>query len=84
MVIRTVSSQIPQSKYLYQHCSFQWFTKILQIAKRATKRKCTVLSIEDKIAICKCLDKLKGSSKREITHEYAYDIGKSTVSELFL
>ena len=45
-----------------------------------TKRKCTVLSIEDKITICECLD--KGSSKREITHEY--DINKSTVSELFL
>ena len=46
----------------------------------ATKCKCTVLSIEDKITICECLD--KGSSKREITDEY--DIGKSTVSELFL
>ena len=44
------------------------------------KRKCTVLSIEDKITICKCLE--KGSYKREITNEY--DIGKSTVSELFL
>ena len=55
LVIQTVSSQIPQSKYLYQHCSFHWFTEI------ATKRKCTVLSIEDKITICECLD--KGSSK---------------------
>ena len=34
----------------------------------ATKRKCTILSIEDKITICEYLD--KGSSKREITHEY--------------
>ena len=34
----------------------------------ATKLKCTVLSIEDKITICEFLD--KGSSKREITHEY--------------
>ena len=42
LVIRTVSSQIPQSKYLYQHCSFQWFTEILQIAKMAAKCKCTV------------------------------------------
>ena len=46
----------------------------------ATKRKCTVLSIEDKITICECLD--KGSSKREITNEY--DISKLTVSEVFL
>ena len=42
LVIRTVSSQIPRSKYLYQHCSFLWFTEILQIAKMATKCKCTV------------------------------------------
>ena len=34
----------------------------------ATKRQCTVLSIEDKITICECLD--RGSFKREITHEY--------------
>ena len=52
----------------------------LQIAKMATKRKCTVLSIEDKITICECLD--NRSSKREVTHEY--DISKLTVSELFL
>ena len=54
--------------------------EILQIAKMTTECKCTVLSIEDKITICECLD--KGSSKRETTHEY--DIGKLTVSELFL
>ena len=40
LVIWTVSSQIPQSKYLYQHSSFQWFT---EISKMATKHKCTVL-----------------------------------------
>ena len=34
----------------------------------ATKHKCTVLSIEDNIAICECLD--KGYSKREITCKY--------------
>ena len=45
-----------------------------------TKRKHTILSIEDKITICEHLD--KGSSKREITREY--DIGTSTVLELFL
>ena len=45
-----------------------------------TKHKYTVLSIEDKITICECLD--KGFSKREITNEY--DIGKLTVLELFL
>ena len=33
-----------------------------------TKRKCTVLSIEDKITICEHLD--KGASKSEITREY--------------
>ena len=52
----------------------------MQIAKMATKCKCTILSIEDKITIYKCLD--KGSSKREITPEY--DISKLTVLELFL
>ena len=45
-----------------------------------TKHKCIVLPIEDKIGICERLD--KGSSNREITNEY--DIGKSTISELFL
>ena len=30
--------------------------------------KCTVLSIEDKITICECLD--NGSFKREITYSY--------------
>ena len=39
-----------------------------------TKRKHTVISIEDKITICEHLD--KGASKSEIAHEY---IGKSTV-----
>ena len=33
-----------------------------------TKHKRTVLSTEDKITICECLD--KGSSKRKITCEY--------------
>ena len=54
LVIRTASSQIPQSKYLYQHWSLQWFTEISQIAKMATKHICTVL---DKITICQCLDR---------------------------
>ena len=42
--------------------------EILQIANMTTKRKFTVLSIEDKIIICEHLD--KGSSKSEISHEY--------------
>ena len=42
LIIQTVSSQVPQSKYLYQHYSFHWFTEILQIAKMATKHKRTV------------------------------------------
>ena len=33
-----------------------------------TKRKHTVLSTENKITVCECLD--KGSSKTEITREY--------------
>ena len=41
---------------------------VMQKVKMTTKRKGTVLSIEDKITICECLD--KGSSKSEITHEY--------------
>ena len=45
-----------------------------------TKRKRTVLSIEDKITIFEHLN--KGSSKREITREY--NVGKLIVSELFL
>ena len=73
-----VSSQIPQSKYLYQHCIvFNDLQKFCEQLKWQLSVKSTV---EDKITICKCLD--KGSSKREITHEC--DISKSTVSELFL
>ena len=45
-----------------------------------TKHKHTVLSIEDKITICECLD--KESSKIEIAYEY--NISKLTFSELFL
>ena len=33
-----------------------------------TNHKCTVVSIEDKIATCECLD--KGSSKSEVACEY--------------
>ena len=33
-----------------------------------TKGKRTVLSVEDKVTICECLD--NGSSKSEIAHEY--------------
>ena len=40
----------------------------LQVASMTTKCKHTVLSIEDKITICKHLD--KGSSKSEIASEY--------------
>ena len=54
----------------FEHCSFLWFIEILQIAKMATKYKCIVLSIEDKITIYECLDRV--SSMREITHEYIW------------
>ena len=56
-VIQTVSSQIPQSKYLQQQHSFQWFTEILPTASMTTKGKHTVLSIEDKITICEHLSR---------------------------
>ena len=49
---------------------FQRFTEILQIANMTTKGKYTVLSIEDKIAICEHPD--KGSSKSDIPHEYYF------------
>ena len=39
-----------------------------QIAKMTANHKCTVLSIEDKLTICECLN--NGSSKSEITCEY--------------
>ena len=68
LAIQTVSSQKPQSKHLWQHCSFQWFKEFFQIAKMTAKHKHTVLSIEDKILSYDCLD--KGSSKREIACEY--------------
>ena len=44
------------------------YGKKFQIAKMTTKHKQTVLSIEDKIAICECLD--KRYSKREIACEF--------------
>ena len=68
LVTQTVSSQIPQSKYLWQHHGFQWFKEIFQIAKMTTKHKHTVLSVEDKMTIYECLD--KGSSTREIACAY--------------
>ena len=59
---------MPQSKYLYQHGSFQWFMENFQTAKMTANHKRTVLSIRDKITTCECLD--NGSSKSKITCEY--------------
>ena len=47
---------------------FNGLQKNLQITKMTTNYKCTVLSIEDKIVVCECLD--KEYFKREITCEY--------------
>ena len=70
MVIRTVLSQIPQLKHLWQHRRFKLFKENFQITKMPTKHKHPALSIEDKITIYECLD--KRSSKREIACEYFY------------
>ena len=42
--------------------------EIFQIAEMTAIHKCTVLSTEDKLTTCECLD--NGSSKGEITCEY--------------
>ena len=49
--------------------------EIFQIAKLTIKLKLTILSIEDKIAICECFD--KGYFKRDIACEYKITVFKS-------